>query len=45
VAQEATLALHAIRFGTPPLTQADLRTLTDVLRTLRASAGDFAPED
>jgi len=45
VAEDATLALHAIRFGTPPLTHADLRTLTDLLRSPRASAGDFDPED
>ncbi len=42
VAEAATGALHAIRFGTSPLTEAELETLTTVLRRLRLSAGDFA---
>ena len=37
----ATHALHAIRFGTPPLDDAQLQTLTDVLRHAREAAGDF----
>jgi DNA-binding MarR family transcriptional regulator len=41
-AAAATDALHAIRFGTPPLDDGDLQTLTDVLRKAREAAGDFA---
>jgi len=41
-AAAATEALHAIRFGTPPLDDGDLQTLTDVLRKAREAAGDFA---
>jgi DNA-binding MarR family transcriptional regulator len=40
-ATDATEALHAIRFGTPPLDDAQLQTLTDVLRSAREAAGDF----
>ncbi|MHB8689610.1 MAG: MarR family winged helix-turn-helix transcriptional regulator [Solirubrobacteraceae bacterium] len=40
-AAAATEALHAIRFGTPPLDDGDLQTLTDVLRKAREAAGDF----
>jgi DNA-binding MarR family transcriptional regulator len=40
-ATEATEALHAIRFGTPPLDDAQLQALTDVLRAAREAAGDF----
>jgi DNA-binding MarR family transcriptional regulator len=40
-AEEATEALHAIRFGTPPLTRRELETLTSVLRRSRQGAGDF----
>jgi DNA-binding MarR family transcriptional regulator len=40
-AAEATKALHAIRFGTPPLDDTQLQTLTDVLRSARKAAGDF----
>jgi DNA-binding MarR family transcriptional regulator len=43
VAAKATEALHAIRFGTPPLRKAELETLTEVLRQARLAAGDFAP--
>ena len=43
-ANQATEALHAIRFGTPPLTRAELETITAVLRRLRQTAGDFADE-
>lgn len=42
VAAEATEALNDARFGVAGLGQADLRGLTDVLRTLRVDAGDFA---
>jgi DNA-binding MarR family transcriptional regulator len=41
VASEATDALHAIRFGTPPLRKGELETVTDVLGQWRLSAGDF----
>jgi DNA-binding MarR family transcriptional regulator len=41
-AAAATEALHAIRFGTPPLRKAELETLTAVLRRVRVEAGDFA---
>lgn len=40
-ATSATHALHAIRFGTPPLDDAQLQALTDVLRSAREAAGDF----
>jgi DNA-binding MarR family transcriptional regulator len=40
-AAEATEALHAIRFGTPPLGDDQLQALTDVLRAAREAAGDF----
>ena len=42
VAEAATEALHAIRFGTPPLPTAELENITAVLRHARASAGDFS---
>jgi len=42
VAAEATAALNATRFGTAPLPRQDLLALTEVLRRLRAGAGDFA---
>jgi DNA-binding MarR family transcriptional regulator len=42
VAASATEALHAMRFGTQPLRKAELETLTNVLRGVRAAAGDFA---
>jgi DNA-binding MarR family transcriptional regulator len=41
VGSAATEALHAIEFGTPPLAQPELEMLTEVLRGLRAAAGDF----
>jgi DNA-binding MarR family transcriptional regulator len=41
VAGEATDALHAIKFGTPPLTRRELETITDILGRLRLAAGDF----
>jgi DNA-binding MarR family transcriptional regulator len=43
VAGAATAALNAIRFGTPPLTEAELRRVTEVLRKLRLASGDFEP--
>ncbi len=42
VAERATEALHAIRFGTPPLTKAELEALTATLTRLRGAYGDFA---
>jgi DNA-binding MarR family transcriptional regulator len=44
VAQAATDALNAIRFGTPPLGDADLETITAVLREVRAASGDFVTD-
>lgn len=41
VAQDATTALNAMRFGTGEMTRADLATVTDVLRRMREEAGDF----
>jgi DNA-binding MarR family transcriptional regulator len=41
-AAAATEALNAAQFGVAGLEQAELRGLTEVLRTLRADAGDFA---
>jgi DNA-binding MarR family transcriptional regulator len=41
VATGATEALHAIRFGTPPLRKSELETVTDVFRPVRLDAGDF----
>lgn len=42
VAQQATAALNAMRFGTEPLRRADLIALAAVLQRLRVGAGDFA---
>jgi len=42
VAEEATQALHEIKFGTPPLTRAELDTLTQVLARLRLASGDYS---
>jgi DNA-binding MarR family transcriptional regulator len=44
VAEQATEALHGIRFGTAPLTKSDLETLTRTLAKLRRAEGDFSPE-
>ena len=44
VAEAATEALHAISFGTPPLGKAKLEAITDLLRPVRESAGDFSGE-
>jgi DNA-binding MarR family transcriptional regulator len=41
VADAATQILNEARFGTEPLTPAELETLWSVLRPLRASADDF----
>lgn len=41
VAERSTEALNAMRFGTGELTRSDLTVLTDVLRRMRAGAGDF----
>ena len=40
-ATRATGALHEICFGTPPLQESELNALTEMLRGLRAAAGDF----
>lgn len=42
IAEQATAALNESRFGMEPLRRADLVAVTDVLRTLRAGAGDFS---
>jgi DNA-binding MarR family transcriptional regulator len=41
VAEAATGALHAIRFGTQPLTRGDLASITEVLGRVRREAGDY----
>jgi DNA-binding MarR family transcriptional regulator len=41
-AEAATQALHAIRFGTGPLGKGELEEITELLRGVRAAAGDFA---
>jgi hypothetical protein len=41
VAASATDALHAIRFGTPPLDEQELETITELLRAVRVASGDF----
>jgi DNA-binding MarR family transcriptional regulator len=41
VADEATAALHAIRFGMPRVSRGELETVTDVLGEWREDAGDF----
>ena len=41
VAEEATKALHQIRFGTQPLSRSELDSVTDVLGRVRLEAGDF----
>ncbi len=42
VAEAATAALNDARFGVDPLRRQDLAAVTEVLRRLRAGAGDFA---
>jgi DNA-binding MarR family transcriptional regulator len=41
VAEEATEALHQIRFGTQPLARSELESVTKVLGRVRLEAGDF----
>ncbi len=41
VAAGATEALHAIRFGTPPVRRGELESVTEVLGRWRQAAGDF----
>jgi len=41
IALAATAALHAIRFGTPPLSDAQLELLAELLVEPRRAAGDF----
>ena len=41
VADKATAEFNADRFGMSAVSPADLRTLFDILRTLRVDAGDF----
>jgi DNA-binding MarR family transcriptional regulator len=43
VAERATEALNAARFGTAPLEADELEALTETLRRLRVAAGDFEP--
>jgi DNA-binding MarR family transcriptional regulator len=43
VVERATRDLTAVRFGLGALSEADLRTLFDVLTVLRVGAGDFTP--
>jgi DNA-binding MarR family transcriptional regulator len=42
VAEAATTALHAIRFGTVPLGDEQLSAVTRILREARSGAGDFS---
>jgi DNA-binding MarR family transcriptional regulator len=44
VAAAATEALQQMRFGMGPLQESELETITDVLRRVRAAAGDFTIE-
>jgi DNA-binding MarR family transcriptional regulator len=44
VAEQATEAMHEIKFGTAPLRRADLEALTGTLRHLREGAGDFSSQ-
>jgi hypothetical protein len=44
VATEATEALHAIRFGTPPLRKGELEAVTQALEQWRQIAGDFTAD-
>jgi DNA-binding MarR family transcriptional regulator len=43
VAGSATEALHAIRFGTQSLEERELETISELLRRVRVSEGDFVP--
>jgi DNA-binding MarR family transcriptional regulator len=40
VAERATEALHAIRFGAAPLSESDVEALTAILRKVRVAVGD-----
>lgn len=44
VAESATQALHAIRFGTPPLSDEQLETVSEVLLAVRVASSDFEAE-
>ena len=44
-AQEATEAMHAIRFGIGALGKSELEDVTALLRKVRIAEGDFAPEE
>jgi DNA-binding MarR family transcriptional regulator len=44
VAERATAALHEIRFGTSALRPAELKAITELLRSARVAAGDFDAE-
>ena len=41
VAEQATQALHEIKFGTAPLTKSQLELITATLTELRRASGDF----
>ena len=43
-AKEATLALNHARFGTAPLAERELDSLSETLRSIRVDAGDFEDE-
>ncbi len=45
VAQQATRALHEIKFGTAPLRRGELDAITQTLCHLREGAGDFSSPD
>jgi DNA-binding MarR family transcriptional regulator len=45
IAEAATEALNALKFGTAPLTKSDLEAITAVLRRQRIAEGDFAPTE
>ena len=44
VAEEATRSLNAARFGTAPLAEHELESISDVLRRLRAAVDGFSTE-
>lgn len=45
VAEQATRALHGIKFGTAPLRRGELDGITQTLRHLREGASDFSSPD
>lgn len=45
VAEQATQAMHEIKFGTEPLRRGDLEAITGTLRRLREACGDFSSQD